>query len=123
MDYRDITNWEDFEGGMVLALLEYCDGCNVLDPELLKVEMFPPKIVDRLSKFHKPNKDGIFAVLDEDNKKTKGKHGVYSLDLLYDIASDLNLGSALTKARNRMGQKEQAKILREAIQKYYEENS
>jgi len=70
-----------------------------------------------------PKKDGIFAVLDENNKKNKEKHVVYSLDLLYDISNNLNLESAMTRERNRMGQKEQAEILREANQKSYEKNS
>jgi hypothetical protein len=35
-----------------------------------------------------PKKDGIFAVLDENNKKNKEKHVVYSLDLLYDISNN-----------------------------------
>ena len=70
-----------------------------------------------------PKEDGIFAVLDKNNKKNKEKHVVYSLDLLYDISNNLNLESAMTRERNRMGQKEQAEILREANQKSYEKNS
>ena len=123
MHPREITNWKDVEPKMVIALLPYCDGWVVLDPEILKVEKFPPKIVDKLSQFHRPKKGGKHCVYDRNEKPAKGIHGVFSLDLLFDIALDLGLLTIITRAKNKLAQDEQAAILLDGIEDHYSRNS
>lgn len=114
-----MESWKTVNPDLVLALLEYCDGWNVLDATLLKAEGFPEQLVDRVTEEHRSKQNGKAAVLDEDCRKVESLKGVFCLDLLYDIANDLELLSAITKSKNRLCQEEQAKILVGSITKYY----
>lgn len=115
-----MESWKTVTPDLVQALLEYCDGWNVLDSSLLKQEGFPEQLIDRVTEEHRSKKNGKAAVLDEDCQKVDSLKGVFCLDLLYDIANDLELLSAMTKARNRLSQEEQAAILVDSITKYYQ---
>ena len=114
-----MESWKTVTPDLVLALLEYCDGWNVLDSSLLKEEGFPEQLVDRVTEEHRSKQNGKAAVLGVDCSKVDSLKGVFCLDLLYNIAKDLELSSAMTKAKNKLCQEEQAKILVGSITKYY----
>lgn len=120
MGTSEIATWRSVPSNMVLALLEFCDGWAVLDAELLKKEGFPAPLINRITDVHKKGRKGKAAVLDENHEKVESVRGIFCLDLLYDIANNLELLKAITRARNKLSQEEQAGILRESIQKFYD---
>lgn len=114
-----LATWLSVKPELVLALLEFCDGWAVLDSELLKQEGFPAALVDRVTDTHRGKRKGKAAVLDKNHEKVDSVRGVFCLELLYDIAKDLELLKTITRARNKLSQEDQAQILVGSITKYY----
>lgn len=111
--------WKDVKPELVLALLPYCDGWVVLDSSILKQNGFPEHLIDKATKTHRPKKNGKHSVLDKNDKPIGSVRGVFSLDVLFDIALDLGLLTTITRAKNKLAQDEQAAILLDGIEAHY----
>ena len=60
-------------------MLPYCDGYNLLDPGVLKLNGVPADIADRLTRLHRPGRDGKHSVLDEYCHPIPEALGVFSI--------------------------------------------
>lgn len=112
-------NWTSVGKELILKLLPVCDGYNMLDPEILKLNGVPAGIVDRLTELHRAGHDGKDWIRDLENNPLPESYAVYSMDLLLDIARDMGLaGSHARAVEGQKCQDEQHAILIRAIHRH-----
>jgi len=112
-------NWTSVGKDLILKLLPYCDGFNLLDPVILKLNGIPEGIVDRLTELHRAGHDGKHSIHDLENNPLSESYAVYSMDLLLDIARDMGLAGSHARAVEGLKcQDEQHAILIRSIHRH-----
>lgn len=115
-----MVTWKKIPKQALQTLLSLCDGWNVLSDNKLKKAGFPAELIDRLAKQHVKNKNGKRTIKSIEGEDLEDTFGVFTLDLLFDIAKDYELKEDVIKAETILDQTEQANVLRKAITKKLE---
>lgn len=109
--------WTDVPSTTVLAAANLCDGHSIFGPELLLEAGVPQELVDRhTSTYESDFSNPKYVIFDnKTGEPVKEMKGVYGLNVLSGIVSDLGL-----EAPEKFGRGFQAQVWKDAIQAHFD---